>query len=61
MNTQPFWTSKSFWNIVIGIIVFVANRYFDFGIPEELIGGVMALLALIFRWSADQPLSTKQP
>lgn len=57
MNTQAFWTSKTFWTIIIGLIVFIANNYFQVGIPNELVISVMGLLALIFRWVADQPLS----
>ncbi len=57
MNTQPFWTSKTFWTIAIGLVVFIANKYFAIGIPDEIITGVMGILALLFRWTADQPLS----
>ena len=60
MNTQPFWTSKTFWTIILGLLTFVANKYFGIGIPDEIIAGVMGVLALVFRWVADQPLSIKK-
>jgi hypothetical protein len=56
MTTQPFWTSKAFWTIVVGMITFIANKYFAIGIPDEIIVSVMAVLGIIFRWVADQPL-----
>jgi hypothetical protein len=59
MNTQPFYTSKTFWTLVLGLATFIMNAQFGWDIPESVIGFVMGILALIFRWSADQPLSTK--
>lgn len=59
MTTQPFWTSKTFWTMLIGILVFIANEQFQLQIPESVIAGIMAILGIIFRWVADQPLSVK--
>ena len=59
MQTQPFWTSKTFWAMVLGLIVFVVNEQLGIVIPEAVIIGIMAFLGIIFRWVADQPLSSK--
>ena len=59
MTTQPYWTSKTFWAMVIGFIVYIVSEQFGFIIPESVIVGIMALLGVLFRWVADQPLSVK--
>ncbi len=60
MEKQPFYTSKTFWVMVLGLVAFIANEQFGFQIPETIIAAVMAVLGILFRWVADQPLSVKK-
>lgn len=60
---QPFYTSKSFWLMFLGI-VFTALQYFgivDATKATEITNMVMFVLGMIFRWVADQPLSLPGP
>jgi len=59
MTSQPFWTSKTFWTMVVGFLVYIASEQFGFLIPEAVIVGIMAFLGIIFRWVADEKLSVK--
>lgn len=59
---QPFYTSKSFWTLALGAI-FAFLSYFHV-IPvttdaSQVIDGILLLLGLVFRWGANQPLTTK--
>jgi hypothetical protein len=58
---QPFYTSKTFWTMALGA-VFNLLSYFKV-IPSStdastFVNSALLILGLIFRWTADQPLST---
>jgi hypothetical protein len=61
MTAQPFWTSKTFWTMLLGLLALVGDSYFAWGIDPKAIGFIMGLLGVIFRWTADQPLSMTKP
>lgn len=58
MNKE-FWKSKVFWTALLGFIAVVVNGAFGFAIPEVVIAGIIAVLTVIFRWSAEGPLKVK--
>ena len=57
MTGQPFWTSKTFWTMVLGLLVYIANEQFGILVPEAVVVGIMAFLGIIFRWVADNKLT----
>lgn len=59
MNKE-FWKSKTFWTALLGFIALVVNGAFGFAIPEVVIGAIMAVLTIIFRWQAEGPLKAKK-
>lgn len=56
---QPFYTSKTFWTMILGLIVYIVNEQLGIVVPETVVVGIMAFLGIIFRWVADQPLTGK--
>lgn len=63
-TAQPFWTSKTFWTMIVGLAFNVAKQanvlpdvLTGQNIPE-LTNGVLLILGMVFRWTADQPLTT---
>lgn len=57
---KEFWKSKTFYTAIFGFIAVIANGAFNFEIPNEVIVGIMAILAIIFRWNADSKLTVKK-
>jgi len=56
---KPFWTSKTFWTMLLGLAVYIVNEQFGLLVPESVIVGVMAVLGIIFRWSSTEKLTVK--
>lgn len=57
---QPFWTSKVFWTLTLGFgfKMLQLAGIVDAGTSiESLVDGAVLLLALAFRWNADQALT----
>lgn len=57
---KPFWTSKTFWTMVLGLLAYIVNEQFGVVISESIIVGLMALLGILFRWNSTEKLSTKK-
>ncbi len=57
---QKFWTSKTFWAASIAEATLIYHMASTGHWDPDLIGAsTMILLATVFRWTADQPLSIK--
>jgi hypothetical protein len=56
---KPFWTSKTFWTMLLGLAVYIVNEQFGLLVPESVIVGVMAVLGIIFRWGSTEKLTVK--
>ncbi len=59
---QPFYTSKAFWTALVGLVfyILVALKVLPVTLDGTVIAGmILAVLAGVFRWTADQPLTTK--
>jgi len=57
---KTFWTSKIFWTAVLGFIAVLVNGLFNLEISNEIIVGIMSLLAIIFRWNTEQQLAVRK-
>lgn len=58
-SSQPFYTSRTFWTLVIGFVINIL-QYFKIGVGQDwttISTMVIAILAIIFRFQADQPLT----
>lgn len=56
---QPFYTSKTFWTLILGLAFNVASQlgWIKPGIDATTITNTaLLILGLVFRWGADQPL-----
>ena len=64
MNPQPFYTSKTFWTMIIGIVfqvlVFFGVVKTDANI-QMLTDSILFILGMIFRWQANQTLALPGP
>ena len=61
---QPFYTSKSFWVLLVTFILnlLTLTHVINTNTPVETVSnGVLAVLALVFRWTANQPLALPGP
>lgn len=57
---KPFWSSKTFWTMIIGLVAYIVNEQFGFVIPESIIVGIMAILGILFRWNSDEKLTVSK-
>jgi hypothetical protein len=58
--TQPFWTSKTFWTLVIGFVINLVAMVKPGTISTEVqtIGTmILTILGIVFRWTASGPLA----
>lgn len=56
---KPFWTSKTFWAMILGLLAYIVNEQWGLGISDEVIVAIMTVLGVIFRWTAAGPLASK--
>lgn len=64
MTPQPFYTSKAFWVAFIALTLSILVKVHVIPANEDIVvWGMMlqAVLAGIFRWTADQPLALPGP
>ena len=61
---QPFWTSKTFWVMILGLVFNVLTQTgvisADLDV-QTITNGVLLILGIVFRWQADGRLSVTKP
>ena len=57
--SKAFWTSKTFWTLLLGFLfnVATATGVVDAGTGQVYVNAVLLVLAGIFRWVATGPLT----
>ncbi len=57
---QNFWTSKTFWTLLTGLAFNIVQAVHPIAAPQaqEIINALLLVLGIIFRWQANQPLTT---
>ncbi len=61
---QPFYTSRTFWMLVIAFVVNLCAQLLPATISAQVAqyaNEVLAVLGIVFRWNATQPLALPGP